>query len=456
MIEPKQVAGSVQYLVEKFSVDQREALRRLELQSILPSLAEELQERFPTEYAGAWLDQENGGVAKIATTDTTRVDRVLSAIRARFKVETVQARWSLKQLAEAAERAEGVLGAKDPSGLRYLVDVDEVANRVNVFERGASDAISRAATASALPAGLPPDQVVVRPLAMPGRSLSPDTGPSNSLLAPPSCNIGNYAAGALLCDKRSAKKMAGGKRLDVLRDNGSYGGCTNGFNISSTISPRNGWYYTLTAGHCILGANHANQDFTWHGSTAVGYEHDHLVPPSGNLAFDVYPTDYAIMGYSGSQVHTWLIPYPTERNRVLHTSTNPQGWWYEVPVNGLRTYSSAAVGTVVCATGSGTSSANFPNTVDSGAGAGYYPGTRCGQITAKNGGFVTNICSRRGDSGGPLFTQGATAVAYGLLSDGTNASGPCGSNEQSWYSPISRIFDRVNSIPGNYGYRIVT
>ncbi len=46
------------------------------------------------------------------------------------------------------------------------------------------------------------------------------------------------------------------------------------------------------------------------------------------------------------------------------------------------------------------------------------PGTRCGEVTSTNGGFVTNICSRKGDSGGPLFSE-ATGYAYGILNDGT-------------------------------------
>lgn len=62
--------------------------------------------------------------------------------------------------------------------------------------------------------------------------------------------------------------MKGGYRLELPRDNGVYAACTNGFNIKGS----NGWRYTLTAGHCVLGSQHTHIDFSSHNGIPVGYE----------------------------------------------------------------------------------------------------------------------------------------------------------------------------------------
>jgi streptogrisin C len=99
----------------------------------------------------------------------------------------------------------------------------------------------------------------------------------------------------------------------------------------------------------------------------------------------------------------------------------------------------------VCATGAGASSVDYTDAVDSGAGAGYKPGTRCGIITGQSYGAVdTDICARAGDSGGPLFDE-STGSAIGILEGNTqDRSGPCQAGESNNYIPLSTIFDSVN------------
>lgn len=103
------------------------------------------------------------------------------------------------------------------------------------------------------------------------------------------------------------------------------------------------------------------------------------------------------------------------------------------------------VGTVVCATGTGTGVIYAEN-------VGYTPGTRCGQIqnkqmydycascsNASGRGLKVDICSRPGDSGGPLWSQ-AEGQAYGILSGGPSRSGACNMShpdEFGVYSPLS-------------------
>jgi streptogrisin C len=101
---------------------------------------------------------------------------------------------------------------------------------------------------------------------------------------------------------------------------------------------------------------------------------------------------------------------------------------------------------VLCATGTGDMDPNngYKNSTT-------LPGTRCGEITGTNGGIVTNICSRKGDSGGPLFSE-LSGRAYGILNGGTAGVGNCPTtspgSEWSQYSPLSKIFTDVNTRVG--------
>jgi hypothetical protein len=62
-------SGSVDYLVQTFHVSTAEAVRRQELQRTAAGLQEELAAGFPDVYAGAWIDQEHGGILNIGATD---------------------------------------------------------------------------------------------------------------------------------------------------------------------------------------------------------------------------------------------------------------------------------------------------------------------------------------------------------------------------------------------------
>ncbi len=128
-------------------------------------------------------------------------------------------------------------------------------------------------------------------------------------------------------------------------------------------------------------------------------------------------------------------------------------------VKGAYDYSQIAPGWVACGTGSGDDS-EVGYTVNTDV----LPGTRCGEITGKNGGLVSNICSRPGDSGGPLFSE-IDGMAYGILHGGYDGNGPCPTSpagtEWSDYSPMSRIVAHVNQqteeIEGrNYQFRVRT
>lgn len=122
----------------------------------------------------------------------------------------------------------------------------------------------------------------------------------------------------------------------------------------------------------------------------------------------------------------------------------------DVPITGHVPWSAIQTGWVVCATGAAYTPKAGEKYVDSGAGAGYLPGTRCGEIIGKtSGGIDVRICARPGDSGGPLFTE-TDGKALGILSHGDPGQGACTNpNERNSYAPVSTILDRANARTGN-------
>lgn len=429
-LSPARVKGSISYLTEQYGVSEQEALRRLELQRKSPEIDRRLSETFPDAYGGMWLDQEGGGFLRVAMTNPELLRaHVLTGVADMEDIAPFQVRWSLRELNATAERISRSLGLTMDDDL-YPV-VSEPDNLVILFERRASYAPqmrltptirARAESVAAAESG----RVVLQTLEIDEEDLK-------------------------ICDPRFCAKppMRAGIRLDVSRDNGERGGCTSGFNVEGS---RNGWLYTMTAGHCVQGANHHRRDFTWHRGRRVGYEVDWY----SNTA---YPVDFAMMPYARGSHKYWM---PSTRARNLANSwcrwsdsTSPCSD-RDFHIRGYYPVRQIKRGWVVCATGAGYDDGPG-GYIDSGAGTGYYPGTRCGQVLRFDGGIVANICARKGDSGGPLFSE-VDSMAYGILSWGDPHSGPCTPNEINHYSPIEYILQKANSQADNarnVGFRII-
>jgi streptogrisin C len=114
---------------------------------------------------------------------------------------------------------------------------------------------------------------------------------------------------------------------------------------------------------------------------------------------------------------------------------------------------------VVCASGAAASSLDYTDAVDSGAGQGYRPGTRCGVVTGQSNGMIdTDLCARAGDSGGPLFDE-VTNSAIGILEGNTqDRYGKCLAGESNNYVPLSTIFGAVNGTAAARGstFEVIT
>ncbi|EME55906.1 putative secreted protein [Amycolatopsis decaplanina DSM 44594] len=432
-LDPASVAESVRYLVENYQVDEQEALRRLELQTDGVKLDELLRRDRGAEYGGMWLDQDKGQLV-VAMTKPSAAEPYLRAMPVRSDVRTHQVQHSLQQLTAAKERVAAKVGA-GPEAV-YLPSVSESENRVVLWERdwvarekaavrAAGDVVAAETNTARNAAAAESGMVVSRVLKNP-----------NALSTP---NVDLGFCHPLYCTNYGP--MRGGIRLDMKRDDGTWGGCTSGFNLRSTGGgfPGKGW--VLTAGHCMR--TKTNNTPTQHNGNDVLQQH--------GIEKSSYPYDYAALPYVNDAASTKWLESQTGRNRVLKycrnggmdsnadTPCGAQATSVDEYITGARKLAEIKAGYVVCASGTASSAVNYPDSVDSGAGAGYLVGTRCGRVLSTDVGINTDLCARPGDSGGPLFSQADHAALGILIGNQQSRSGPCQAGELNNYAPIETI-----------------
>ncbi|MEV1113636.1 hypothetical protein AB0I91_01100 [Actinosynnema sp. NPDC049800] len=441
-LNPAAVAESVRYLVDNYGVSEREALRRLELQHEAVRLDGVLRRENAAEYGGMWLDQETGELV-VALTDPAAANRLLADLPDRAHVRTQAVRHSLADLTAAKDRIAAKVGAG--SEAVYLPAVNERDNEVVLWERSwvarekvavakdaevahESDAARRAVAEESGGTG-----VAVRSKVLPKPNPLAATFPDQGACHPLACV--NYGP------------MRGGLRLDMKRDNGTWGGCTAGFNLRSTGGGHPGKAWVLTAGHCM--ATKTNNTPTQHNGVPVLQQH--------GIERNSYPYDYAALLYVDTPTrNTWLENH-TGRNRVLKycfnggtdsnadTPCGVQETSADEYITGTHTLAEVKAGWVVCATGSASNAIDSPGAVDSGAGKGYKPGTRCGRVLSTDVGINTDICARPGDSGGPLFSQ-VDHTALGILEGNQQSrTGACVSGELNNYVPVETILTDIHT-----------
>jgi streptogrisin C len=426
------VRESVRYLVKAYGVSEREALRRLDLQKQADGLDEVLRKAAGAEYGGMWIDHAAGGELVVAMTETAAAEPHLAKLADRSHVRTRTVEHSLAELAEVRGRIAARVGAGPEAA--YLPAVSEVENRVVVWERAwapQAEGMSAASDTAARAVAAEPGIAVVRPLAKP------------QPLATPTVDWG--FCHPLYCTNYGP--MRGGLRLDMKRDNGTWGGCTSGFNLRSTGGGFPGKAWVLTAGHCM--ATKTNGTPTQHNGNDVVQQH--------GIEKNLYPYDYAALPYVDDTTAVTWLDGQTGRNRVLKYCRNGgldsnhdtpcglQATSVDEYITGTHTLAEIKAGWVVCATGSGSSAINYPDSVDSGAGQDYLVGTRCGRVLSTDVGVNTDICARAGDSGGPLFSQ-VDHTALGILEGSQQArSGPCQLGELNNYVPIETVITELNA-----------
>ncbi|MET8089203.1 trypsin-like serine protease [Micromonospora sp. NPDC005220] len=412
--------ASVAYLRDRYRISATEAARRLALQELSAPLAARLTEQVPRSYGGMWLDQGAGGVLTVGATDVAAVRAAVAEVTDPAQVRMIAVRHTVSQLTEAAA---GVAAALDASPGSDVV-VDQQANEIVVLTGDRITADDPRLAEARRAAGVPTRAQARIPATTVQKACDPRYCPQ----AP----------------------MRGGIRLDVPRDDGTVGGCTTGFNLIVGVRDLP---YVLTAGHCVVGGRHQQVDRTWHQFLGPKVPATVEAP---DLAENAYPYDYAIMPYQPAALRRWTYPRGARNTPSLVNywcvADNPKcatSGSRDVPITGYQPWSAIQTGWVVCATGSAYTPKAGEQYVDSGAGAGYLPGTRCGEVTGKSsGGIDVRICARPGDSGGPLFTE-ADGKALGILSNGDPGQGACTNpNEHNSYAPVSTILERVNARSG--------
>ncbi|WP_091400826.1 hypothetical protein [Micromonospora saelicesensis] len=481
-LDPSKVKESMQYLVKTFGVSEAEALRRLELQNDAQALHAMLSEQSAASYGGMSLDHDNGGVLVLSTTRPADVEAYVASMPDRAHVRTRTVKRSLQALEQTRETLAKQVGEGADSV--YVTSVDTENNSVVMWERGwVAESKSNGTWAEKSGRNRPTTAVPGdQRLAVSAEKSKADaavkmvpTAVERRVLPEPKQSYTPYidwgTCHPLYC-KSVYGGMRGGLRLNIRRDNGTTGGCTAGFNVRSGGGDVNGWGWVLTAGHCVVGKTN---------TVKVHHNGYNILNPHGvaggyYMEVNSYPYDFAFLNYiSGTESGAWLENWGGTgyRNSVLKycrnggqdsnadTPCGNQATEARVTINGYHALSAIGSGWIVCASGSGSDTANYPESYDSGAGDGYLVGTRCGRVLSKDVGINTDVCARAGDSGGPLFSQ-LDNKAYGILEgDQQSRSGPCASGEKNNYTAISKIYElmetwRTSGYTGGAIFRLIT
>ncbi|MFG2043788.1 trypsin-like serine protease [Dactylosporangium sp. NPDC048998] len=423
---------SLDYLMNKYGVTQDEAMRRLRLQERSPEIIKKVRDQVGDELLDFHIDQANGGKLVFLTSKPDAGAKALASVstdaaEARF----VQSKHTAKQLEAARLATEKKLAGKAD----VTVFADKRTETINVKYSGTNAQVA----------------VEVRTLAgnVAGEAVQVNVDTSGPAPA------GEQKACYLLsCDPPAR----GGIRMHVRRDGGDFGSCTVGYNVRGS----NGWAYVLTAGHCVADTTrrqytyHNGLPFTWEKAADGQDEHNANAPadtryysnaPSGNFY------DWALLPYQTDGIN-WSGYWLRGQHNLVASSctTSPSPCYSGNPYAILATQSwwDMSAGTIVCATGTGTGTVYSEN-------VGYQYGTRCGEIASVfmlnyvgdggGRGIKVNICSRKGDSGGPLFSQ-LQGKAYGILSGGPAGNGSCVANEYSVYASVEQVLSNAQTKTG--------
>jgi streptogrisin C len=342
----------------------------------------------------------------VLATDVGRAQGVVRTLPHAGEIRVQTARYSGRELDRIRADVQSVVGAAG------FAQVNQQANRVDVWT-------DRPALGGALAArGLDPGAYSVR---------------AQPVGTPTDCET------VFDCDP----PFRGGLSVAMKHDPADMGTfCTSGFNLVDD----QGHFYATTAGHCITLAPDNPQGM---------YHNEALIANVAGAAFQNLTAplrDFAVMPIDDPAV--WM-PHPP-RNILRFHCVQPSPSPCDATLNlhryqilQVRNYANMAIGNLVCQSGASIRLSLVA------------AGTRCGEITALPAGAIqTNICSRRGDSGSPLFDQ-ATRTAFGIESQVVAPNNPeakCADEavHMTLYTAVSRVLNIASNLLAPRTITVVT
>lgn len=202
--------------------------------------------------------------------------------------------------------------------------------------------------------------------------------------------------------------LRGGIEVNSIRN-----ACTGGFVVRSRVDSTR---YLLTAGHCLVTGE------SWYLNKVGGSFH-YIGPVSAKISA---PSGDAGIIRVSSASRTPSAPW-------IYLSANYKQNIVRNPAYAIKGLGRSVVGARICATG-------------------RISGTRCGKVTrvgytsylAGSAATVTSLCSKPGDSGGPLFSY---SRGYGVVAGGWDSCTGSGTYGTT-YTELSRSLDalRVNLV----------
>jgi Concanavalin A-like lectin/glucanases superfamily len=385
---------AVQEYREDFDVSEAKAEVNLATQGLGLALVPQLKDSLGDQYAGVWFDNEAGEyvIPKLPTVDESKIHAQLEAAGLGSAYRISEARTSWAGLDAAQNSIDRSLGALLREGLVQTF-LDPRSNSVVVRQASGADESDIATI-----------QRVVRDHA----SVNVDVRKRNAARlgsAPRACEFTPS-----ICDQplRGAMGMWPSGTEGLIPD---FATCSVGFKALGSAGNR----YVLTAGHCAEITNWQSYDLN-HKSRFIGSVEQYVQAPT---------SDYAKIKANGSYWDT--SPWPT---KVAYWGVDQERPIYYEGYSYLGEY--------VCHAGanSGSSCASvtaLDMTSPQPEGPIYHR-TEFGQI-----------CSKGGDSGGPVFTATGN-MALGLFTHndiGVEGKNPSYCKEMGYYTEITEAADAL-------------
>jgi hypothetical protein len=376
---------NVGFLEDEYGLSQAQAEAATVTSEVVGSLAEQVAARYPSSYAGSWLDYGSTTVGTVAVASSTVAATLQAELATALQptIDIVTVPLSAEQLESDFDELVDAISADHSGGPmeQTVAWIDEVENELHVDTRQGS---TEAANVQ--------DGVAAATIAAP---VTVTENPTDQTLESLDCWDQSNDGGAT-AQRVCTEPLRGGMYLVVHGDGPVPGACTLGF-----TARQNRQYRVLTAGHCVNGTTTAG--------CVCGHVNSTVDDGNGRRIGHVLSFHYQ----NGTR-YDWASISVRAARRFWHPNNlivrNNGDEDYRI-TDVERNVSSVPIGRVYCHAGEASWQNNVPE--------------RCGQLKSKRvtvpdggpthvGAVYTRAC--HGDSGAPFFWFGTHHQAVGILS----------------------------------------